>query len=170
MTAEHSQRIYQPLEELRAHLTKVLDEAARALNGNNVSTEEKLDSALKEMPRLDLGAIHLHLQPKFLMALGKGAAKRRVEKSLREQTERSLSNAIASYGKLLQSWTTQALEELQRRFGERADWYRAQIGRLAGPAQISEEDATKIRRDLEQLARQEDQAAPDMRTDFAKSV
>jgi GTP-binding protein EngB required for normal cell division len=153
MTAEHSQRIYQPLEELRTYLTKVLDEAGRALNGNNRSPEEKLDYALKEMPRLDLGAIHLHLQPKFLMALGKRAAKRRVEKSLRDQTEPSLSNAIVSYGKLLQSWTTQALENLQRRFGERADWYRAQIGRLAGPAQISEEDATKIRRDLEQLAR-----------------
>jgi hypothetical protein len=120
------------------------------------------------MPRLDLGAIHLNLQPKFLMALGKGAAKRRVEKSLREQTEPSLSNAIASYGKLLQSWTTQALENLQHRFGERADWYRAQIGQLAGPGQISEEEETKIRRDLEQLTQREDQAAPDIRTDFAQ--
>ena len=95
-TAEHSREIYQPLEDLRTHLTKVLDEAARALNGNNGSHEERLDHVLKEMPRLDLGAIHLILQPKFLMALGKGAAKRRVEKSLREQTEPSLSNAIAS--------------------------------------------------------------------------
>jgi GTP-binding protein EngB required for normal cell division len=81
-TAEHSRGIYQPLEDLRTHLTKVLDEAARALNGNNGSPEEKLDYVLKEMPRLDLGTIHLNLQPKFLMALGKGAAKRRVEKLL----------------------------------------------------------------------------------------
>jgi GTP-binding protein EngB required for normal cell division len=162
VTAEHSQRIYQPLDDLRAHLTNVLDEAARALNGNNVSPEEKLDSVLQEMPRLDLGAIHLKLQPKFLMALGKGAAKRRMKKLLRAQTEPSLSNAVASYGKLLESWTTQALENLQRRFGERADWYRAQIGQLAGPAQISEEEATKIRRDLKRLTQSEDQAAPAM--------
>lgn len=170
VTAEYSQRIYQPLEELRGHLTKVLNEAVEALNGNNGSHEEKLDYVLKEMPRLDLGAINLNLQPLFLMALGKGAAKRRVEKSLRAQTEPSLSNAIASYGKLLQSWTTQALENLQRRFGERADWYRAQIGRLTDPAQISEEEAAKIRRDLEQLAQREDQAATDMRTEFVRSV
>jgi GTP-binding protein EngB required for normal cell division len=170
VTGEHSRSLYQPLEDLRAQLTKVLDEAAQALNGNNGSREEKLDYVLKEMPRLDLGAIHLNLRPKFLMALGKGAAKRRVEKSLREQTEPSLSNAIASYGKLLQSWTTQALEDLQRRFGERADWYRAQIGRLAGPAQLSEDEVTKIRRDLEQLTQPEDQAAPATRTDLAEMV
>jgi GTP-binding protein EngB required for normal cell division len=159
-TAEHSQRIYQPLEHLRAQLTKVLAEAARALNGNDGSPAEKLDYELKGMPRLDLGVIRVQLQPKFLMALGKGAAKRRVEKSLRAQMEPSLSNAIASFGKLLQSWTTQALENLQRRFGERADWYRAQIGRLVGPGQISEEEETSIRRDLEQLTQWEEQAAP----------
>jgi hypothetical protein len=59
---------------------------------------------------------------------------------------------------------------LQRRFGERADWYRAQIGRLAGPVQISEEEERRIRRDLEQLTQGEGQSAPATQTDFAEMV
>lgn len=52
----------------------------------------------------------------------------------------------------MESWTAKAIEHLRRRFGERADWYRARIGQLSGGMQISEEEKLSISRDLEQLA------------------
>jgi hypothetical protein len=167
---QHARELYEPLEALTLQLAEVLDAAARALNAGAHSDEERLDHALKEMPRLDLGTVDLDLRFNLLLSLGETIAKKRVEKELRKQTEPSFSNAVASYGKVLELWTAKVFEDLQTRFGERADWYRAQIGRLTGPAQISEDEKTKIRRDLEQLTQREDQAAPAVRTEFAEAV
>jgi GTP-binding protein EngB required for normal cell division len=163
VAAEHSRRIYQPLESLKRHLAEVLDGAAKALKVDDSWEEEKLDHVLKEMPRLDLGTIKLSLRFNLLLSLGESMARKRVEKGLRRQTEQSLSDAVTSYGKLLESWAANAIEDLQRRFGERADWYRAHIGRLTGNTEISEEEEQSIRRDLEQLARWQDQTELDTR-------
>lgn len=93
VAAEHSRRIYEPLENLKRHLAEVLDGAAKALNVDDTLGEEKLDHVLKEMPRLDFGTIDLNLRQKFLLSLGREIAKRRVETALRRQTETVFSNA-----------------------------------------------------------------------------
>jgi len=151
VVAVEAKELYQLLQSLRAHLSEVLDRAEQALKMSHTSEEGGFDHVLKEMPRLDLGTIHLELRFNFLLALGERVARNRVKKELRNQLEPTLTNALGSYGKLLETWTVRAFEELQRRFGERADWYRAQIERQAGDSQISPDEEKLLRLDLERL-------------------
>ena len=151
VVAAQAKELYELLQSLRAHLSDVLDRAEQALHLSHTPGEVGLDHVLKEMPRLDLGTVPLDLQFSFLLTLGGRVARSRAEKELRKQMGPALTNALVSYRKLLEAWTARVFEELQRRFGERADWYRAQIERETSGAQISPEEEKALRLDLQRL-------------------
>ena len=151
VVAAQAKGLYELLQSLRAHLSDVLDQAAQSLDVSHAPEEGELDHVLKEMPRLDLETVPLELQFNLLMALGARVASRRVEKELQKQLGPTLTNALVSYNKLLEVWAARVIDELQRRFGERADWYRAQIERQTSGSQTSPDEEEALRLDLERL-------------------
>jgi len=163
VVAAEARGLYELLKSLRGHLSEVLDAAEQALNVSHTPEEGGLDHVLKEMPRLDLGTVHLDLRFKFLLALGERVARSRVEKQLRKQLGSQLTNALVSYGKLLEAWTARVFDELQLRFGERADWYRAQIERQSSGSEISPDEEKALQLDLETFAEWRNQAGPGSR-------
>jgi GTP-binding protein EngB required for normal cell division/ABC-type transporter Mla subunit MlaD len=152
VAAEKARELSETLERLPRHLAESLDRAAQALDVQGAPGAEELASAVREMPRLDLGGIHLDLRFKFLSAFGKGIARRRVEQRLRDQVGPTVADSFSSYGRLLRAWAMNALEEMQRRFNAHADAYRAQLGRLTSGAGTSVQETDAIRRDLKRLA------------------
>lgn len=160
VAAERARTLYAILVSLERHVSEALDATAKGLNVSDSAKEDRIDRALSEMPQLDLGTIQLHLRFSFLLALGKGVAKRRVEKELKRQIGPAISDSLSAYGKQVEAWATRTLEELQRRFGARADWYRAHIERLAGSNGVSQEEEDAIRRDLKQLTKPQEQSHP----------
>jgi GTP-binding protein EngB required for normal cell division len=151
VVAAKGKELYELLHSLRSHLSEVLDRTERALNLNHTSEEGRLDHVLKEMPRLDLGTVDLDLRFSLLTTLGERVARSRVEKALQKQMGPALIDALVSYGKLLEAWTARVFDDLQRRFGERADWYRAQIERETSSSQVSPDEEKALRLDLKQL-------------------
>jgi hypothetical protein len=131
VAAERARTLYEILVSLERHLSEALDATAKGLNVSDSAKEDKIDRALSEMPQLDLGTIQLHLHFSFLLALGEGVAKHRVEKELKRQIGPAISDSLSAYGKQVEAWTTRTLEELQRRFGARADWYRPLISSVS---------------------------------------
>lgn len=152
--------MYELLLSVHSYLSNVLEQAAQSLNVGHTAEEGGLDHVLKEMPRLDLGTVSLDLRFNLLMALGERVARMRVEKELRKQMEPALTNALGSHVKLLEAWSARVLDELQRRFGERADWYRAYIARQTGGSEISADERNAVRLSLHRLRQWHKQAEP----------
>lgn len=151
VVAAQAKELYELLQSLRTHLSDVLDQAAQSLDVSHAPEEGELDHVLKEMPRLDVETVPLDLRFNLLMALGERVARRRVEKELQKQLGLALTNALVSYSKLVDAWAARVIDELQRRFGERTDWYRAQIERQTSGSQTSPDEEKALRLDLQGL-------------------
>jgi hypothetical protein len=74
-----------------------------------------------------------------------------MQSKMRDGIGRQLDAMLSAYSHLLESWCRKTIAEMQRRFDTQADWYRTQLGRLAGAGDASTSDPDAIRRDLELL-------------------
>lgn len=145
---------------LASEMALALEEAGEVMDLQDIPDVEELSSVIKEMPRLDLGGLHIALKPDIFRFLGKGFIRRGVEKQLRQTVGDEVQKGFEAYGRMLESWVRRSLAELQRRFEERADAIRAQIGRAMREDATSNGDVETIRRDLESLLQpQEDDEA-----------
>jgi GTP-binding protein EngB required for normal cell division len=149
VTAETAKTIYESLDKLGVELEAVVNEAAASSFGSTPVNQE-FSQSLSEMPRLEPGAFDFTLGPKFLLALGEGVAKWRIETALQEQIGSLVASTLISYGRLLEAWTNRTLAELKREFKMRTDWYRAQMER-SGDSEMSAEKLETIRQDLNEL-------------------
>jgi len=156
--AEQASFVLAALETLARELTQTVKATAQDLGFDEIHKEEDLLSALKEMPKLDLGTLRLVLRPPWLLKLSKSRASRQVERRLREQIGHTASEAFSSFGSLLDAWARRALNDLQLRFDSHADGYRAHLHRLTASDGGSVADDVRIRRDLDSLV-QADTAA-----------
>jgi GTP-binding protein EngB required for normal cell division len=150
--AEEASFVLAELEDLAHELVKALQAAAQALHFKDVPSEEELTSVLKEMPRLDPGTFVVDVRPGFLLKISKKLAIWRVEQRLLEQVGSAVSESFSTYGSMLDSWIRRVLNELQLRFDEYADTYRAHLDRLAKGRGISGTEEVRIRSDLALLA------------------
>jgi GTP-binding protein EngB required for normal cell division len=151
--AEQASVVLAALETLARELARTLRATAQDLGFAEVHEEEDLLSALKEMPKLDVGTLRLVLRPPLLLRLSKSWASRRIERRLRQQIGPTVAEAFSSFGSLLDAWARRALTELQLRFDSHADGYRAHLDRLTVSGGGSDTDAARIRRDLDSLVR-----------------
>jgi hypothetical protein len=151
VAADYANVLYSALESLGRDLVHALRHAAAALDLNDAPADEEVLSALREMPRLDLGEFHLDLRPSLVASLSRGLATRLAEGKLRAQFGSAVSEAFRSYAKLLEAWAAKTNKELEGRFNAHADTYRAQLERLAGTGGASREEEGEIRRDLQSL-------------------
>jgi GTP-binding protein EngB required for normal cell division len=150
-TVEKTKAIRRALEALAEELAGALDSAAAALGSTGVASDEALDAIIREMPRPDLGEIHLEVRSTVLSSLSKNWEIRRMQSKMRDGIGRQLDAMLSAYSHLLESWCRKTIAEMQRRFDTQADWYRTQLGRLAGAGDASTSDPDAIRRDLELL-------------------
>ena len=155
VAAEKARLAFATLDALAQELAQALQAAAKALDLQDVPSEGELTSVLKEMPRMDLGALRPDLRPSIWVNVWQGLAKRRIESRLRARIGHTVAEAFSSYGRMLEAWTRRILAELQRRFDAHADGYRAHLDRITAMGGATPLEKETIQRDLDSLAQPE---------------
>ena len=150
--AEQASVVSGALKDLARELAQTLQATSEALGFKEVHPEEDLSSAIKEMPRLDLGELHIGVQPGVLLKFARKLSVRHTDNVLRRQTGARVSEAFSSLGSMLDAWARRTLSELQLRFETHADAYRAHLNRISGGGRLSSTEQAAIVRDLASLA------------------
>ena len=119
------------LNDLARELARTLEATADALGFKAVHEEADLNSAIKEMPRLDPGELRVDLQPGLWLKFPGTLPVRHAGNVLRRQIGPQVSDAFSNLGSMLDSWTRRTLGELQLRFESHADAYRAHLHRMS---------------------------------------
>jgi len=150
--AEGANAIFERLRALAGELSQAVTDAAEALGSAPPPGEEALGSAVKEMPRFDPGPLQIALKKDIFRRLGRGLAKRRLERILIDQIGEPVDEAFHNYGRLLESWIRRTLAELRRQFDARADEYRARLERLNGARGVGALESEGVRQSLDVLS------------------
>lgn len=148
IAAEHASTLSGALKDVAGELSQSLEYASDALGYREVHGEDDLSSAIKEMPRLDLGNLQIDVGLGLLAKLSKGLSLRHTHKVLKQQIGAQVEEAYSNFGRMLDSWARGTLGELQRRFETHADRYRAHVNRITAPGGASSADQGAVIRDL----------------------
>ncbi len=149
--AEAAGPVYGALRGLARELAETLDAAARSLGFPEVHQEEDFASAIREMPRLDLGVLELDLNPGLLAKVSAKVAALDARHRLRKLAGAKIDDAFSNFGSLLEAWARRTLAELQHRFESHAETYRAHLDRLQRNGHVSSAESERIGRDLGRL-------------------
>jgi len=150
VVAAQANHVLAALQDLARELTDTLQSAAEELGFAHI---EDLTSALKEMPRPDLGTWNVSVKPRLIFRFSKPMARYRIEQALRSQIGPILSKAFYSFGRTLDAWAQGVLTDLQLRFDSHADTYRAHLHRLTDAGPVSQAEAALIKSELDRLQR-----------------
>lgn len=145
LAAEAASQISGPLQALARELDSVLALCAQELTGRP-PVETSLRECVREMPRFEAALPDLAINPPWFWPFN-GIVRPWLRRRLRKRAQESVDSAFNSYGRSLETWVRQVLANLQREFDARADAYRAQLARLAGPA-VSAAERERLERDL----------------------
>lgn len=149
--AESAAAVFRVLRDLARELGRTLCWTAEALGFDEAHAEDDLVSAIQEMPILDPGILQVELHPGLLSKMSAAMAIRHAERTLNKQIGQRMAEAFASFGSLLDAWARRTLSELQVRFENHADRYRAHLERMKSrPVSVTEAEA--VARDLALLA------------------
>jgi GTP-binding protein EngB required for normal cell division len=140
------------LSDLASELARALQVTSDALGLKDVHRREDLNSAIKEMPRLDLGELQLDIQPGLWLKLVKKSSVRHTTNVLRRQIGPRVTEAFSNLGSMLDSWARHTVTELQFRFESHADAYRAHLARMSARDGVTGAEHAAITRDLAALA------------------
>lgn len=153
--AERAAQISSAIQEAAGNAGDVLATTALAMELENKPEPGELLDVLKNMPRFGLG--NLEIGPSVAASLfGRRWATVRVERRIRSQAGKQITDAVVIYARVLQAWVRKTFTELQEHFDSYADAYRAHLDRLvADKPGVENEQALKD--DLATLAA----AAPD---------
>jgi GTP-binding protein EngB required for normal cell division len=143
--AEKAAQIASTLQEVARNAGSVLAEAATALQLENRPEQDELLDVLKNMPRFDLGNFGLEVGPSAIASLlGRRCAVARVERRIRSQAGKQITDAVGIYRRVLQAWVRKTFTELQEQFDSYADAYRGHLGRLlANKTGVEDEQARR---------------------------
>ena len=150
--AERAAQISSAIQEVAGNAGSVLAKTAMALELENRPEQDELLDVLKNMPRFDLGNLEIEVGPSAAASLlGRRWATARVERRIRSQAGKQITDAVGIYARVLQAWVRKTFTELQERFDSYADAYRAHLDRLAAN-KTGVEDEQALRNDLAALA------------------
>jgi GTP-binding protein EngB required for normal cell division len=156
VAAEHAKPLSSALKELAQELTRALDFASRALGyAEFEGGDSDLESAVNEMPRLDLGALEIDVRPGFLAKCSTALSVCHTHNVLRRQVGQQAHEAFSNLGRMLDSWARRTLAELQLRFEAQADRYRAHLSRISARDDAHSSDQAAVMRDLASLGETE---------------
>lgn len=155
--AEGAAQISSAIQEVASNAGSALAKTALALELENGPEQDELLDVLKNMPRFDLGNLEIEVSPSAMASLlGRRWVTARVERRIRSQAGKQITEAVGIYARVLQAWVRKTFTELQERFDSYADAYRAHLGRLTAN-KTGVEDEQALRDDLAILGA----AAPD---------
>jgi hypothetical protein len=160
--AESADLVFRALKDVARELVQTLNSAAQALGFNDVHKEDDFASAIKEMPRLDLGALQVHLHPNLLSKLSTRMAIRHAEHSLNDQIGPAVGEAFSNFGSLLGAWARRTLTEIQLRFENHADAYRAHLDRMKTRGHVSSIELEAMTQALDLLSGRTSEAKEEM--------
>ena len=140
------------LKDLARELAHTLQAASEALGFKEVHSQEDFGPVIREMPRLDLGELHLDVQPGARLKFSRKISVRHTESLLRRQIGPRVSESFSTLGSMLGTWARRTLSELQLRFETHADAYRAHLNRSSAGGRVSGAEGEAIMRDLASLA------------------
>jgi GTP-binding protein EngB required for normal cell division len=129
LAREHSTRVRQRVEQIRAALGDVLHSAAMLVPTASFAVAEMPE--LSALPIPDAAAIMQGLQlrcPAFLTVLGRAALRRNLRAQLREQAELELQGFLSLYGQRLNDWARRSYVGIESAFSANAGIFRAQLG------------------------------------------
>jgi GTP-binding protein EngB required for normal cell division len=152
VAADRANKVFQTLNQLAQQLAQSLQLTAEALGFAESHREEDLTSAIKEMPKLDLGPIEIEWKPGLFSKLSRNLAIRQAEKALERQIGERVSEAFSIFGSILDAWARRTLSEMQLRFETPAESYRTHLDRIGARGRISVDEISVIERDLALLS------------------
>ncbi len=154
VTAGRARAVAALLEQLARDAVQGLREAGQALEVPcNIPGEADLLGALRELPRLDAGAITNVDRPgRWVKLLGSGLARRITELRLGREIGPQIAAALAGYGRLLEAWVRRSLAELESRFESCAGVFRAHFERLESGGSTGPGEQSELMRDLAELS------------------
>jgi GTP-binding protein EngB required for normal cell division len=167
-SAEKAGEVFRALKEVAHELAETLQSTAQALGFPEADQEQGLVSAIQEMPKLDIGPLHIDVKPGLLLKVSRNLSIHQVERGLRLQIGQRVSEAFSNFGRMLDAWSRRTLSELQLRFEAEADSYRAHIdrlterGRVTARGQVSKSEESAIARDLALLTESTSDARAEM--------
>jgi hypothetical protein len=150
--AERANQVLHALQELSQELAKALRSTGEAVRFAESYRGEDLASAIKEMPKLDLGPVEIELEPGLFLKISRNLSIRQTEKALERQIGERVSEVFSNYGSVLDAWARRTLSELQLRFETPAESYRAHLARIGARGEISASERSAIERDLSLLS------------------
>lgn len=142
--------LVEQLRELARELESALRLAASVLAGDPKGAEGSLEPLIRETPQWEGVLGEIDLQPPWFRFAG-GAARAWMASRIRRAAGERLRVAFNAYGRVLERWARQTLAELQNRFEQEADAYRAQISRLERREERAPEQRHKIEESLREL-------------------
>jgi len=151
IAADYASMLSGALKDLAAELSRTLESTSAALGYKEAHGEDDFNSAIKEMPRLDLGNLQIDVRQGLLGKFSKGLSEGHIHRVLKRQIGPQVEEAFSSLGKMLDSWARRILSELQLRFETHADRYRAHLNRMSVHANVSSVVRDAILRDLTSL-------------------
>jgi GTP-binding protein EngB required for normal cell division len=142
----------QHLESLAHDLHSELNNAEKALSLPHGLSEEEFTSAIRAMPVFDFAARDLRLAPPLWSRLfGKMGLRAAARRTLRSQLEESLANVLSVYGGVFKDWSSGVLKQIETRFTNYADSYRAQAERAQAGSTLGREEEQALLSDLHSL-------------------
>lgn len=144
------QVVREELHALAEELSGALEVAAASL-GPPPTSEEDLANLIREMPHPDSAPFDVSVRPSLLARLSPAWESRRLQARLSRHAGEQVTSALTTYARLLSRWARRTIEEIQRAFDAQAEFYRAELARIAGAGETGAVDAEAIRRDLEEL-------------------
>jgi len=154
----------QHLESLAHDLHAELNNAEKALSLPHGLSEEEFTSAIRAMPVFDFAARHLRLAPPLWSRLfGKMGLRAAARRTLRSQLEESLANVLSVYGGVFKDWSCGVLRQIETRFANYADSYRAQAERAQTGSSLGREEELALLKDLRDLGAPESETEAGLR-------
>ena len=152
LAVEAAGQIAGRLKSLAQHLQTALRAAAEALHDEEPVSDGHLEQCVRGMPRFDMALPDAPVSPPWFTAF-KPVARAAAARKLNRAAGGALQAGFVNHARALELWCRKALQETQQRFEERADTYRAQLGRLISARPPSEEDRERAGQQLAELER-----------------
>jgi GTP-binding protein EngB required for normal cell division len=143
-------RLTEQLTGAAARLQEALSAAERTLQSNEAPLGDEFQRLIRERPRFGLSLPPVSLRPPWYLPSFR-LARRWLAARIEQSAGQQLQAAFSGLGRALAAWSTDTLAELQRLFDERADVYRAQLGRLIGGNRPQPGAGGRVEQDLAEL-------------------
>jgi GTP-binding protein EngB required for normal cell division len=147
-----SQDLARLLTDLAERLQNALALAEKTLRPAEAPQIENLAQSIRELPRFEMALPQISFRPPWYLPLS-GLRRAWLESRIQHSAGPNLQAAFNALSRSLAAWSASVLSELQNRFDQKADVYRAQLGRLIRNKRLDPVKQELVKKDLAELER-----------------